>query len=242
MNILVLTKFVDFLKQLDELFSVDFAESLRDIPHKNYEIIIFDDPEIIIPLSEKFNSVKICYSTAEDLHLFNNVDDFILRPSSLTSINHRIQLWIKKVNNITMSHHESNSIFYSLMTHKLQELSLRITDEVQIGLLGDIIMYTTLINFFQEEHSLVDYYRLYDSLRTSCRMEGKIYLPNLPEELQQKFLYIIILLLSEKPSNIYIDEKYIICKPMILNDIIMDRLGEMAEISQQDLCTMIKIL
>jgi hypothetical protein len=225
MNILVITKFVEFIKQIDGIRYVDFIDSIDNLPDKSYDLIIVDynfiinNEDFFTIISNTYgNNCKIwVYCKIEEL---NNIiklpiDDFILRPSSSIIIDNKLYLYEK----LLKKSHENNpkiTAIHNVFANLLTKLAFMNQDKTQEKLIKILInIWHALLIFDYKSSNPNEIKQFIDNVKEGCNMELQI------DKIPKYLLKLIIIILCLCPKYLKITNDYCEIMPKINNDILI---------------------
>lgn len=208
MNILLITKFIPFLKQMDGICLVDFVDSTEKInPKKIYDVLITDLYSIeVIENLRKYAKKIWVYCSMEELEkvVALPIDDFILRPSTSQLITNKLKL-LESQNKVSSdlgcTGRDSIEKFTS---HLITRIAFNNKDPSQERTIR------SLVNFWHLAQNASDY-ALYQQLASGVLSSSILKKGYEKKELRE----ILIPILAQVPKSIEIDDDYLIIRPKL---------------------------
>ncbi len=237
MNILVITKFVEFLKQMDGIQSVDFTDSLDKLPDKSYDLLIVDYGFIVNNLeffkivNEHYdNNCKIwTYCTIEELDniITLSIDDFILRPSSSNMIKNKLNLYEKLIEKSYDKNPKITAI-HNLFANLLTKLAFMNQDKNQEKLIKILInIWHSLLIFDYKSSNSNEIKQFIDNIKEGCNME--LHTDKIPKNLFK----LVVTILCLCPKSLKITNDYFEIMPKINNDLLIKEWSNSHDINNQ---------
>lgn len=240
MKILLITKFIEFLKQMDGICYLDFMDNIEKVLEKSYDLVICDyelysksNVENYININCEKPKIWI-YCTIEQLELINNeLDDFILRPSSTAIIIKKLDLIEYKITNKVDRTSMKQTFIHGFFAHLLTKLSFNNKDKNQELTIKIIInIWHLLLIFDYKFYSTDDIKQLIDRLKQDCIVESSIL------DYSSKDLFnLIITILCLCPNKLKITNEFVEITPKITNEILLNHWKKMYKIDNDDIKT-----